>query len=230
MINWENNNYSVANAEKDFSKIEILTDEVNPINPPESMRELRNQMIEARDRIFEDLNLDGANKLGYEFDLKYGIAIYSLLNEAIGFTNRIAAKDDIWRYLSVNVIPDVVHARWGKHEDRYFRNSRRIWLKTIWWYVALSWHNNAEETYQLLKNNTTDTIMNLVERPGIGYHIELYREIMLQYNDHEDNDRNLFRSVLKLNTARLAVVTPELSEGGIKGYVNNLFATALGKE
>lgn len=229
MINWENINYSVVNAENDFNKIEILSDEVNPINTPEQFREIRRKLIEARDRIFEDFNLDGVNKLGYEFDLRYGIEVYKILNEKIGFTNRIAAKDDVWRYLSVNIIPDVVHARWDKNDERFYRNARRIWLKTIWWYIELSWHNNAEETLKLLVDNTTDTILQLVERPGIGYHIQLFREIMRQYSSYEDNDRNLFRSVLKLNTARLAVTTPELSEGGIEGYVNQLFISVTGR-
>lgn len=225
MINWENLNYSVSSAQMDFNKIQVQTDKVTPIRPTGSFEDVRLQLINARDRVFEKHALDSANRLGYEFDLAYGLEVYQILNEQVGFTKRTAANDDVWRYLSVVIVPDVVHSRWGMNEDHFYKNSRRIWLKTIWWYIELSWNNSIEETYEILKNNTTDTILQLVERPSIGYHVELYRELMRQYNDYEDNDRNLFRSVLKLNTARLAVTTPELVNGGIPAYVNNLFQT-----
>ena len=81
--------------------------------------------------------------------------------------------------------------------------------KTIWWYVHLSWQNNINETYNILINNTTDTILQLVERPGLGYNVELYRELMKQYNNYEDSSRNLFRTVLKLNTAQMLTTVPQ---------------------
>ena len=90
----------------------------------------------------------------------------------------------------------------------FIKTSRRIWLKTIWWYVHLSWQNNINETYNILINNTTDTILQLVERPGLGYNVELYRELMKQYNNYEDSSRNLFRTVLKLNTAQMLTTVP----------------------
>src|SRR5699024_2789395 len=90
--------------------------------------------------------------LQYEFDLLFGLEVYEILNESIGFNNRVASNDDIWRYLMIRVIPDITHARWGKSEDRFFKTSRRIWLKTIWWYIELSWKDNKENTYEILKN------------------------------------------------------------------------------
>ena len=65
--------------------------------------------------------------------------------------------------------------------------------------------------------------MQLVERPGIGYNVEMYRELMKQYNSYSDSSRQLFRRVLKLNTARLLTTSPELVEGGIPQYVEDLF-------
>ncbi|AID02701.1 hypothetical protein BE24_12040 [Staphylococcus xylosus] len=223
MINWENINYDLNNAKRDFDKLQVLSKEIAPIDVPNEFEELRQKLLKARDDIFKEYQLDGVEKLDYKFDLLFGIRLFEILNENIKFYNRDAMNDDLWRYLSIKVIPDIVHSRWGFNEDHYFKTSRRIWLKTIWWYINLSWTGNIERTYRLLENNTTDTILQLVERPGIGYNVEMYRELMKQYNSYSDSSRQLFRRVLKLNTARLLTTSPELVDGGIPQYVEDLF-------
>jgi len=226
MINWDNINYPSSEAEKDFMEIEVSTKAIEPIFLNDSFYELRRKLLEARDRIYDENNLDSANKLDYEFDLNFGLELYEVLGNEIEFENRAATNDDVWRYLSIKVIPDIVHARWGKNADHFYKIPRRIWLKTIWWYIHLSWYEDKETTYDLLKNNSTDTILQLVERPSLGYYIELYREIMKQYDEKGKNDRNLFRRLLKLNTARIVSISPELVDGGIIRYVADLFEEA----
>ncbi|MCD2478898.1 hypothetical protein [Mammaliicoccus lentus] len=223
MINWESIRYDVGRAEMDFEKLEILSSSIVPISPREDFKEIRNQLIEIRDYIFEKYEYDNANKLDYKFDLLFGLKMYQVLNENVGFTNRVATNDDIWRYLSICVIPDIVHSRWELNEERFYKSPRRIWLKALWWYIHLSWRGNEEETYNILKDNTTDTVVQLVERPGIGYHVEMYREIMYQYSFIQDSSREVFRRLLKLNTATILTTTPELVEGGIKKYVQDLY-------
>lgn len=83
---------------------------------------------------------------------------------------------------------------------------------------------SSEETFNLLKNNTTDTVVQLVERPGIGYYTDLYRELMKQYANINDSSRNIFRRALKLNTALLPVSYPELMDGGIPEYIKYIFS------
>lgn len=211
---------------KDYRELEINVDSVTPIKVKDEFLPLRNKLLEARDRIFEENGYDYKNKLDYKYDLLFGIELYSILNEKIGFTNRVATNDDVWRYLSICVVPDIVHARWGLNEDRYYKTPRRIWLKTIWWYIHLSWQNNKKDTYNILKNNTTDTIVQLVERPNLGYYVSMFRELMRQYKDIDDSSRSIFRRAMKLNTARLLTTSPELVEGGIKQYVKDLFKDA----
>ncbi|MCE7785401.1 DUF6339 family protein [Staphylococcus xylosus] len=223
MINWENINYDLNNAKRDFDKLQVLSKEIAPIDIPNDFNELRQKLLKARDDIFLEYQLDSVEKLDYKFDLLFGVRLFEILNANIAFYNRDAMNDDLWRYLSIKIIPDIVHSRWGFNEDHYFKTSRRIWLKTIWWYVNLSWMGNIKDTYKLLMNNTTDTILQLVERPGIGYNVEMYRELMKQYNEYSDSSRQLFRRVLKLNTARLLTTSPELVEGGIPQYVDDLF-------
>lgn len=227
MINWENIKYDISTANKDFDKLTINIDGIEPINPPNEFKELREKLIFARDVLYEEYNLDNANKLDYQFDVLFGLKLYEILIDDPNFSNRIAANDEVWRFLSIKVIPDIVHARWGMNASHFYQTSRRIWLKTIWWYIHLSWQNNVQDTYDILINNTTDTILQLVERPGLGYNIPLFRELMKQYSNHQDSSRNLFRTVLKLNTAQVLTMSPELVEGGLEEYINNLFEMAL---
>ena len=99
-------------------------------------------------------------------------------------------------------------------------------MKTIWWYINLSWNVDEKTTYDIIKENSTDTILNLVERPGKGYNVKVCRSIMKKYKGI--GDRNLFRKVLKLNTAKMLTISPELEEGGIDSYVDGLFRLASG--
>jgi len=226
MINWNNIRYELSSAERDFANLKVGVKTIEPINVKDEFKVLRNSLIAIRDNLFENHNFDNIEKLDYEFDLLFGLKLYSVLNEKVGFNNRVASNDDVWRYLSICMVPDIVHARWGLKADHYYKMPRRIWLKKIWWFIHLSWMGDEESTYDILKTKTTDTILQLVERPGIGYNIPLYREIMKQYDLYEDKDRKLFRKVLILNTMRIVTTSPELSEGGIEGYVAGLFKDA----
>lgn len=227
MINWDSIRYDIGSATRDFNKLEVKVTSIEPIDPKFELLDVRNQLINARNDIFEKYHFDNINKLDYKFDLLFGLKLYQILTEKIGFTNRVASNDDIWRYLSIIVIPDIVHSRWDFNEAHFYQTPRRIWLKTLWWYINLSWTGNEKDTYRILKENTTDTVLQIVERPGIGYYTDTYREIMMQYAKYEDTSRNLFRRVLKLNTAKLVTTSPELVDGGIKKYVLDLFESVV---
>lgn len=219
MINWPK--YGIERSKKDFEMLNIKN--VLEPNLSEEFSQLRSELLDIRNQIFEEYDFDKGIHEKYVFDLNFGLKIYELLREKYELDNRTASEDDIWRYLSIKVIPDIVHSRWNFNPDRYFLLSRRIWLKQIWWYIHLSWQGNYQSTYKILKNNTTDTILNLVERPGLGYNIQLYREIMRQYSYHQDDSRLLLRKVLVLNTAKVKTIYPGLNQGGIEDYVSTLF-------
>lgn len=229
MINW-NLNYSFAAAEEDFKKLEVKAEGITPININDEWMKLRNKLIEARDKVFDEHNYDEASNLAYDFDIHYGVELYSILNAEDGFEMRQACDDNIWRYLSIRVIPDIVHSRFGLKEEHFFKKPNRVWLKSIWWYIYLAWSGNKEETLELIKKNSTDTIMNMAERPGLGYYTDVYHEILVQYKEINEKlgNRDVFREVLKLNTVRLMTVSPELIEGGIPAYVKSLFDAVEG--
>lgn len=230
MIDW-NVTYRFEAAESAFSAL------TNPVDPSSislngQWNEIRRRLLQGWDKACEEINYVSNGSFGYGFDVAFGIKLYKLLNEEIGFTNRVACDDNVWRFLSLKVIPDLVVKRHGLKSDHFYKIPKRIWLKNIWWYVKLAWEGNAEETKKLLSRNTTDTILQLIERPGLGYYVSVDHEILKKLHDFEDSSalRPVLRSVLKLNTAWLATTSPELYSGGIKGYVDALFNAVCHKK
>ena len=185
-------------------------------------KELSNQLQSImKDHLLES-DMSGGK---YKFDLNFGLDLYILLDKKYNFTIREASNDEIWIYISMKVIPDIVLARWRMTESRFFKESRRIWLKTIWWYIHLSWQTDRQTTHETLNSFSTDEIVQLVERVGpFGYRIDLTRELMSQFSKKNllEKNRDFFRQAMKLNTARLKLVEPSLFPGGPKKYVEEL--------
>lgn len=183
---------------------------------------LRENLVEMNKIVRENHSRD------YDIDLNFGIKLYVYLNSIQGFNLRMASNDDFWRYLSLKVVPDLVSERWGKdNRSHFYERASRIWLRSLWWYIHLSWQGDEESTYEILKNNTTDEILNLVERAGRkGYYLEVYRNIMYFYSkvqEQKSTNRKLFRNIMILNTARCTVIEPGLCLGGEREYVKSIF-------
>ena len=175
-------------------------------------------------------------------DYSYGLYLYEYLWNQSGFSLRVAANDGFWRYLSVKVVPDVVAQRWGKDNDSHFWSQpTRIWLRSIWWYVHMAWQGSIEETRDVLSCShfTTDTILNFEERTGrYGTYIEAYRQIIKYYSKvpesiikkmgrgKSNSSDDIFRIVMKLNTAKMMVMDPALYLGGEEAYAKSLFRDA----
>ena len=73
MINWDSIRYSIEEATSDFQNVSININNVTPIKLSDDFEQLRNELLDARDEIYNRYNLDTANKLDYKFDLLYGI-------------------------------------------------------------------------------------------------------------------------------------------------------------
>jgi len=181
----------------------------------------------------------------YTLDVLFGLKLKKYLEEQTWFTNRIAADTDFWRYLSVMVVPDIVAERWSfDNEDHYWKKPTRIWLRSIWWYVELTWDVSDEVTKKrlLLPRFNTDTILNLVERVGkFGTNKVLYKRIIQVYSEIPENyitafkkrskkSDDLFRAIMRLNTARSIVVEPSFCNGGESGYVKGLLSEFTNKK
>lgn len=190
--------------------------------------------------LWEDVVQEIGDGKKYLLDLKFGVKLKEYFDSKSWFNLRLAADINFWRYMSVFVLPNVVLCRWGsKADDRYWQKPARIWLRSIWWYAYLGWSASAEKTVEILGAPVfnTDIILNTVERTGRkGTPVNVYKEILHTYaqipasrvhgfsSSSDGNSDTLYRSVMRLNTAKIIVVEPELYEGGVKGYVNGLFA------
>ena len=152
-------------------------------------------------------------------------------------TDRIAADYEFWRYIALIVMPDLVFDRFRAEDDRhYYSKGLRIWPYTLYWYAHLSWQGNIESTDKILSSSRccSDTILNLVERPGRnGTYIELYRSIMYYFVNSNpakavDNIK-LFRSIMKLALAKPQVIDPDLYTGGASVYAKEIVQECIDK-
>ncbi len=170
----------------------------------------------------------------YEADLQVGLALFKEFNPNNGFSLVMANDDDIWRYLSCKVFPDITYERYPNPEKdireagghlnhkRFYSHTRRIWVKTLWWYVFLSWQGDEKSTYEVLKDFGTDTISDFIERTGQGYRLGLYRQMMASYSKIENKSSDLFNRIQKQNLVNCRTTEPSLVADGEKGYVTAL--------
>lgn len=218
--------------------------------------DLRKELIEA----FKNTMLEDSCRITYDLDLRVGIKLYEMLrpDKDKGFDIIIANDDDFWRYLSVKVMPDITFLRYPNllsdidlirnsipgftnrvdyekdsirlKKKRFYSHTRRIWLKTLWWYIHLSWQGDSEKTYDVLKNNGTNIISHFIERPGRGYRETLFRSMMYSYSKLPIQRDVTFRAAAKLNLVKCVSVEPELCAGGVQAYSDGLFNEVFSKE
>ena len=186
----------------------------------------RNELVKT----FSDALSESGGKLSYLLDLRVGLKLYQLMPISTDFTLISANNDDIWRFLSVKVMPDITYLRYPDpakgdvriNSKRFYRGTRRIWLKTLWWYVYLSWQGTESQTYEVLKNNATDNINKLIETPGKGYRLNLYRNIVREYYETAPHKAKDFAAITKLNNVKCLSVEPSLVIGGEAAYAKQL--------
>lgn len=219
-------------------------------------KDIRDRVVES---FKESLN-DNGNRINYNLDLRVGIKLYEVLNPMNEFSIIQANDDDIWRYISVCVMPDLTFIRYPNLKEdvnilreyipglsyaigiktekdsirikkkRFYSHTRRIWLKTLWWYVYLGWQGTSEETYEVLKNNGTNIISHFIERPGRGYREQLFRCMLYAYSMLPEQKDSTFRAAAKLNLAKCVSMEPALTEGGEARYSQVLFDEVYDKE
>ena len=96
------------------------------------------------------IKVEDVKTMAYKIDYIFGIKLYVLLKNKYDFNEYLAENDEIWRYIQLMVCPKLVFYRYGNNEDRFYKKSRRIWLKTIWWYVFLAWRKDEQETQKMI--------------------------------------------------------------------------------
>lgn len=199
-------------------------------------QDLRILIMKAFKESLDELELNSMDLVKYnniyKFDCIFAIKLYSIFDDGeYRIRERIASNDGVWRYIQLCVVPEIIAYRWGKeNKDRFYKVSRRLYLKILWWYAYLSWNDNLENTKKIIMAdvNTSDTLAQLVERSGKnGYRLELYREIMKKKTIENINTQE-FRKLMVLNSARIKVINPYLVNGGIEEYVDKLIKDVRG--
>lgn len=180
--------------------------------------------------VFEESFGDSCDVNSYSRNLDFALKLYGVTVNEFGMTPAVASDDDVWRYIQIRLVPHLVYRRWNEasgkriNDVRFWKDTRRMWLKSLWWYIHLSLQNgDLEETRRVLANNNADDISQLLDRPGSGYRVDLCRAIMRRYGQSPDHGRHLLRNVLKLNVVRCVTLEPLLVETGIDEYVDQLF-------
>lgn len=200
-------------------------------------KELKDMINAAFDKALEIVNINKEelsntnNK--YKFDCYFGRELFKIFNiEKYKIREREASNDDLWRYIQVKIVPEIINYRWkGNITPRIYAQSNRLYLKTLWWYYYLSYNTSIDHTCELLlyPSNTTDTIVALVERSGKkGYRVDLYREIMKQKSENA-LDIDEFRKLMVLNSAKIKNINPSLTTNGVEGYVKELVSLCKGE-
>ena len=237
--------YSMATEFKTLSRNDAAKAMSEWINSGYAIPDINSSMEEIRESIHKiyndtvrEMENDNLNfqRDKYEADIRMGMKIYEYFNHLPGFSMRYAANDDFWRYISIMVAPDIVAKRWGPdNEEHYWKKGVRIWFRSIWWFIHLSWQGDAETTMEMLHKGRfdTDTILNLEERTGregtfvvvCRFIMNIYSELSIEDINRYSSERSggLFRTVMKLHTAKMIVAEPALYEGGEYGYAKSLF-------
>ena len=173
----------------------------------------------------------------YQLDYRFSLLFYDYFHRKEWMTDRIAADYEFWRYIALKVMPDLVFDRFGAEDDKhYYAKGLRIWPYTLYWYAHLSWQGDIKSTEIILSSSRccSDTILNLVERPGRnGTYIDLYRSIMFHFvniNPTKNVDNiKLFRSIMKLALAKPQVIDPDLFDGGTREYARGIVQECIEK-
>lgn len=250
MIKWKKHNKTKAfallselNTKTPYEFKRYISKEFSEKDFDEEYYQLRKSLVDAFD-IKEKLlmnttiNNEVGNKAKYNFDLELGIELHKILHKA-GFTERQAGNIKIWYYLTTEVFLDYVYYRIGSTDSenlkfsKYICRETRMTLPTVWWFVHLSLQlkpdnePDYELTRKILKNSSTDTIMQLVDRRGSGYWLEFTRVLMkllfdLNKTQTRNSNFNFFSNLLALHLISTIDYDPHLSSISIDHYCEHL--------
>ena len=210
----------LENSRKEFERISKVG--CKDFSPEPPFQGLRNDLTE----LFKK-NYNG--RKDYDLDLSFAIDLYRYFSQFENFNETIASNFDFWRYLSLKVVPDLVSFRHGLIPEYFYKKTTRIYLSTLWWYIHMSFNGDLETTRNLLKDLSTDYILQMVERGGRGVYLSINRLIMRALSllpesvrNQKKSGKNLFRRVMIQYTAVNKNYNLVI-EGEEKEFVHDLF-------
>lgn len=219
-----------ANAEEYYEELKnskFRYDESIPDRYLELRKILRTKYLD----VFNKYSKTNNRNKDYLLDFYFGLEVYEIMNNEFNLTRNlpVSANISFWIYLQMKVVPDIVYSRWQDRPLRFYKQTNRVWLSSIWWYIHLAWQGSKEQTAIVAHNFTTDTIVNLIERTYTGYDVNLTREIIRQLKRYDNKNQRFFRSIMVLNTIYLKTIEPKFYKNSYEGYVKMLFEKASNK-
>lgn len=171
---------------------------------------------------------DDRTRYGYSFDFDFGLKAYVYFRFEMGMTEADASNDDVWRFIQLRVVPDLMMKRWpiknGQiNAKRLYSEPSRLYLKVLWWYIHILWDTD-EKTTRSFKAQVD--ISQIIDRSGgsEGTPIELYKEILHVYSSIDSSKRaNLIERVLMLDVSYRTTIEPQLIGNGLHDYVVKLY-------
>lgn len=87
-----------------------------------------------------------------------------------------ALRDDVWAFISVILLADVVNWRWGSTSERY-RGGVRNAFQRLWMRAAAFRRPGAQNRWEVVQNLTEDASLQILERPGVAASRDVTRAI-----------------------------------------------------
>lgn len=129
---------------------------------PRQLREFREGIIQIAETNGFGASGHRAGFAGFDAQAAAWLADHSLLTSGEGL------RDDVWAFLGVALLPDVVYWRFGAARERYLggiRNTfQRLWARGR----ALDRGPSSPDRWQLLDALTEDALVQITERPSLG--------------------------------------------------------------
>ena len=90
-----------------------------------------------------------------------------------------AARSDAWSFLTILVLPDIARWRFPKAGSERFIGGVRNSFQRLWWRAHVFQDRFADDPFHLLKELDEDTMVGIMERPGISSNPRLALELGL---------------------------------------------------
>ena len=140
----------------------------------DDLKKLRENILEfAKAENLEDLPKNRKTR----FDLKLGLKLL----EWIDMSPSVASEPEIWAYLNIVLIPDIIKMRWDKEEkvinrERYYDKTRN-YLGKLWWGAYLSTSNDDRLFEYIKEHDEFDAFFDRANSRGYNGYINVVYKV-----------------------------------------------------
>lgn len=176
-------------------------------------RDQLERLAEAVRRCAGEFGYPGMAKVGEQRLIEFDRALARVVFSEMDLVPAEAAVPEIWSFMAVRLLPDVVAWRWqqGFNEERWIgRTLVRHTFGRVWWQAhALGRPTPYGRDYSLLDSLSESDLNQIFERRSIGGNTELARALALELADARImQSASPRRDVIRDVTKRISRVIP----------------------